>query len=1182
MPSTKCVLALLLLLATVIFLVLPVVAQVSSGSISGVVQDAQRAVVPNATVTLINQTQGAVIRSLATSSEGTFVFTPVAPGTYTITVEAPGFKKSTTQDIIVRATERVGLPPIVLEVGAVGESITVEASAVTLQTVSAERSGVVTGSQILEIGSLSRNINDLLKTMPGVTPDTNNVNGTRGDQGTWAIDGVTVTDTGCNCFAYRINTDTIAEFKVLAGGQQAEFGRSSGAAIIMVTKSGTQELHGSGYTYLRNEWMNANSWSNNYYGWPRPLARYRTQGGTVGGPLYIPGKFNTNKDKLFYYVTGEIYRTLAVESLQSRTMPTVLQRKGDFSQTRNASGQPVTIKDPAAGGAPFPGNIIPENRWDPLGVKAINWFPLPNREGINPTFNYQYEFKPKQERNDFTGRLDYNISDKWKFFFRFIRNKNHGYGSGGLGVGANIGVSPFINQETGQISATANLTTIITPTLTNEFNYGNSRNWLPNKPPDDSKYLIKNSGVKLPILYPNADPVGFMAGMRFDGMVNMNPPNWYANGVPYDNENPVVNYTDTIAKVFPKHMVKAGIFIEDALKRQTAYAPSPGTYYFTTDAANPLDTGWDFANLLVGTFQAFEQASVLSKGFYRYYNYEWFVQDNWRVRPSLTLDYGVRFSYLPHTFDEHNQMAGINPGLYNPAKAVKLYQKAINPATGQVAAYNPLTGQYLASTFIGAIIPGSGDMNNGLVQEGKNGYPKGLIDSPGVKVAPRFGLAWTPAGPGGKTVIRVGGGVFYERIVGNVAYYLITNPPTMRMPRYYYGTFNTLTTLPETYFPPAVGGVAKNGKIPDTYNYNVSVQRELPFAMLLDVSYVGTLNRHQTMQVPFNEPAWGSAWLPEFQDPTVTPKYDGTTTLPINFTRPYIGYAGRVSGTFAGHMANFGSSSQYHGLQVGLNRRMYRNVQFGLAYTWSKVLGTSSGYGTWSDLMHPTNIRKADYGPLTFDRTQVLTVNYIIDLPRGARPGTVLDNAVWRTILNGWQVSGITSMSSGAPSSLSWSWAGVSDPVRNRMITGNEDWAPRVVLTGNPNKSPGDRTLYEWINTNVVLPAPKGSQGMESAKNPVRGPGINNWDISLFKRINFGSEQRYLQLRLEMYNAFNHTQWSDVNRSVQFDRTTGKITNLPSALGGSGGRFGFGALGGAYGTSVRSPRNIQVAAKFYF
>jgi hypothetical protein len=791
---------------------LPALAQVSSGMITGIVQDAQRAVVPNARVVLMNQAQGAVVREVTTNAEGQFVFTPVLPGTYTVTVEASGFKKSTTTDIVVRTTERVGMPPIVLEVGAVGETVTVEASAVTLQTVSAERSGVVTGTQVLDLGSLGRSSMDFMKTLPGVTVDTSNVNGTRGDQGSWAVDGVTVTDTGCNCFAYRMNPDSIAEFKVLAGGRQAEFGRSSGANVILVTKSGTRDLHGSAYTFLRHEWMNANTWSNNYYGRPRPLSRIRTQGGTVGGPLYIPGKFNTSKEKLFYFVTGEIYRPLAVEALASRTVPTALQRSGDFSQTRDASNVAVIITDPANNGAAFPGNKIPQERWDALGVKALNWFPLPNKEGIDPTFNYQYEFKPKQSRNDVTARLDYNINSNWKFYFRFVRNKNHGNGSGGLGVGANIGVSPFTNGETGQIAAAANLTAVLSPTLTNEFNYGNSRNWLPNWAPEDSKYLRKNSGVNLPILYPKADPWGYMAGMRWTGIPNA--PDWYANGVFYDNENPVYNFTDTISKVFTGHVFKAGIFTENALKRQTAYAPSPGTYYFDRDSTYPLDANWPFATALLGNFRAFEQANVLPVGFYRYKNYEWFVQDNWRVRPGLTLDFGVRFAYLPHTYDENNKLAGINPGLFKPAEAVKLYQKAINPATGKLAALNPLTGAYSASTFIGAIVTGSGNMNNGLVQENVNGYPKGLIDAPGVKASPSFGVAWTPGGPAGKTVIRAGAGVYYERIVGNVAYYLLTNPPTMRMPRFYYGTFNTLSSLPETYFRRASAECRRTGNSP--------------------------------------------------------------------------------------------------------------------------------------------------------------------------------------------------------------------------------------------------------------------------------------------------------------------------------------------------------------------------------
>ena len=1137
----------------------PVRGQVASGSISGVVLDGQKAAVPNAKVTLINQAQGATVREVPSSGEGTFVFTPVLPGAYTLTVEASGFKKYSQQDITLYTGDKLGLPPVELVVGVVSDSITVEAEAVTLQTASAERSGVLTGTQMKELALVGRNFVELMKTVPGVSPDnTNSVNGQRSDSATFSIDGVTVMDTGSGWFSgFVVNTDNIAEFKLLSNSQQAEFGRSSGMNVSVVTKSGSRDFHGTGYWFLRNEWLNANSWDSNYYGYPRAMYRYRTQGFNLGGPVYLPGKFNSKRERLFFFAGLEFQRPRVVNPLVSRTVPTLRERQGDFSLTHDGSGLAVPIRNPLASGAPFAGNQIPQTQWHPLGDKVLKYFPEPNQDGINPTFNHQYQFEPKYKYSNDVYRIDYNISDSWRFYFRLIRSttiQTLQYTS--------IYISP-VDNPSGSIAGMGSLTTILSPTLTNEFSYGNSRNWFPLEPVSGSGHLRSVSGLSLPALYPDANPAGVIAGMAFGGIPN--PPNVLFSGFPYDNENPTVNWTDHLSKVFARHALKAGLFIESSFKRQSASVANNGTYVFSRDSANPGDTNWDFSNALLGNFQYFQQANTPLKGYYMARNYEWYIQDNWRLRPNLTLDFGLRFVLIPNMYDQKNQLSGFNPAVFDPAQQVKLYLRARNPATGQIAAYHPVTGQYRPSTFIGAIVPGVGSADNGIVQAGKD-YPRSLIDDTGLHLAPRFGLAWTPAGPSGRTVLRMGAGVFYERVQGNVTYPLGTNPPTIRVPAYYYGSFSTLGALTGTDFPALVGGVARDAKVPVVYNFNAGAQRQLPFRLLLDVSYVGSLSRHLSYQHPWNTPAWGSAWLPQYQDPTVLtgPKFDGTTTLPVNFTRPYVGYGGAATGG-SGQITIFGGSASYNSLQVSANRRMSSGLQVGLAYTWSKALGTASS--SFNSVVHPTNVRKAEYGVLTFDRTQILSFNYTYNLP--AFKGHV----VGRAILNGWQVSGITSLCSGAPGTLSYGQVNVGATALNRMITGSEPMAPRVVLTGNPNLSPADRTLYRWLDTSVVRPAVKGSQGMDSGPRTMRGPGVNNWDVSVFRKIRFTSnEQRYVQLRFEMFNAFNHTQWSSVNGAAQFD-ASGNITNLATAAN----RFGFGALNG-----VRPPRRIQLAAKVYF
>ena len=337
---------------------------------------------------------------------------------------------------------------------------------------------------------------------------------------------------------------------------------------------------------------------------------------------------------------------------------------------------------------------------------------------------------------------------------------------------------------------------------------------------------------------------------------------------------------------------------------------------------------------------------------------------------------------------------------------------------------------------------------------------------------------------------------------------------------------------------------------------------------------------HLVMLVPFNDLPFGSAWLPQNQDPTVVPKYDGTTTLPADMYRPYLGMLGPTTSNISnqGYITTFGGSANYNALQLGVTRRAARGLQAGAQYSWAKALGTASGTSGGNVGVSPIQIRKANYGPLTFDRTQSLSFNYIYDIPSVARKAGFLDNVPGRLLVNGWQFSGLTSVSSGPPVTVGYSVTGVSPALLNREITGSEDVAPRVVLTCNPNGS-GAGSLYNFVNVSCFAPAAKGSVGIDSGNNRIRGPGLNQWDMSLFKKVSLGKEQsRYVQLRLEAFNAVNHPEWSTFNSTIQFN-AAGKPVNLPAALGGTGGRFGFGAL-----NSVRlnSQRILQIAAKLYF
>lgn len=1150
-------------------IVLPVSGQATVGSISGSVLDPSGAIMPNANIVLVNPAQGAAsARQATTNGEGIFVFTPVLPGTYTLTVTMPGFKQYVQPNIVVNVADRIGLPAISLEVGAATESITVEAQAVRLETETAERSGVVTGKQMVDLGLNGRNFTGLLKTVPGVSADqgggTATINGLRNDQNNFTVDGQTVTDIGVNQqFAYRINVDAIAEFKVSTASQGAEFGRNAGAQIQVVTRSGTKDFHGTGYWFKRGEFMNANNFINNAAGIQRPAYRFMTAGFTAGGPIYIPGKFNTSKDRLFGFMSNEWNRSFTPGAIRQITVPTALERAGDFSQTRDAAGVVQIIRDPTTGQA-FPGNVIPASRFNEHGPSVLNWLPMPNISG-QPNYNYQSQVASSLPSYDQIYRIDWNINDNWRFYGRHLNSKqtqNNPYGR--ADSGNNLGISPLYAPTYGW-SLAANLVTLLGPTLTNEFQFGYTVNGIPgDAPPAGSPYYRSVSNINIPLLYPNADPIGLVPNFNFGGVPSATPGGTQMTsfaGLPYQNRNPVWNYTDNLTKIAGNHTLKFGLFIETATKTENPFRPVNGTIDFGRDSSNPNDSNWAFSNALLGNFRTYSQFNQLIVASYPYRNVEFYAQDTWKVTKKLTLNYGLRVSFIKPFHDTLGKMANFDYNAYDPAQAVQFYQP-VGTGTNR-RGQNPFTGEIVPAALIGAIVPGVGDINNGMVLSGQGNTPLGLIENRGAHWGPRIGLAYAFDN---KTVFRAGGGVFYDRIatfgIGITSNY-VTNPPSLRLAELYYGNLSTIGSGGATNFPTQITRISPDGHVPTVYNYNAGIQRDIGYQTTLEVAYVGSQSRHNYLAQPFNNVPFGSAWQPYSQDPTVPPQFDGTTNLLVNMYRPIPGYS-------AGNDWTWGGSSNYNALQVSVNRRA-STLQYGLAYTWSKALGVNQG--------HLTDARKANYGPLGLDRTQSLSFNYLYDIPSLANHVNALDNTAGKYVFDGWQLTGITSISSGAPVNVNYNVSGVSAQILNRQITGSEDVAPRPVLTCNPNRPGGDRDLNSFIDTSCFALAPKGSQGMDSGFNRLRGPGLHNWDMSVFKNIPFAENRVRLQLRLEAYNVFNHTQWGSFNGTATFNATTGRIINLPSQLGGTGGRYGFGAL-----NTVRanSQRILQIAVKLYF
>src|SRR5215470_10113263 len=425
------------------------VAQTVTGAVSGTIVDGSGNALAGATVRLINERTNDA-RVLTTNESGDFRFTAVLPGTYTIKVEQKGFSSFERRGNVLTASEHLSVGELLLKVGAVTETVTTVAEGTPVQTESVEHSALVTSKQLELVSQRGRDVTSLLKILPGVAyggesesagsgfgSGIPNIQGGRNTQPTFNVDGVRGNDLGSpNVFSSTVNFDAIGEVKVLLNGYQAEYASNSSASVNIITKSGSSQYHGGGYWYKRHEMFNANNFFNNNTLFtspltgntttvPKPRYRYNTLGATLGGPVWLPKVGEKVKDKLFFFYSYENQQTLNPQDLRQVTVPTALERQGDFSKSftsLNSAGQPVQliIRDPQTG-QPFPGNVIPANLINKNGQALLNVFPLPNATNLTITkgqYNYIFQESIKVPKQQNLFRIDYKPTEKDSFYVR--------------------------------------------------------------------------------------------------------------------------------------------------------------------------------------------------------------------------------------------------------------------------------------------------------------------------------------------------------------------------------------------------------------------------------------------------------------------------------------------------------------------------------------------------------------------------------------------------------------------------------------------------------------------------------------------------------------------------------------------------------------------------------------------
>jgi hypothetical protein len=1148
-----------------LLLLLPalLLAQNTSSGLSGTVVDAAGAVVPNVKVTLTGEGNG-FVRTVTTTSEGYFSFPDLTPATFTLSIEAPGFKKYRQTSISLNSDQQRSLGQIRLEVGQVSDSVTVTAEALVVDLATGERSGTLTGDQLDQIALRGRDVFDAVSLMAGVVdtsdgrdaPGPNSIaniyiNGGRGDQKNMTVDGVTNLDTGSNSTVHSMpSMDSVAEVKVLMSAYSAENGRNP-SAINIITRGGNTRYHGTAGYYFRNEALNANDYFSNLAGRPIPRYRYNIGSYTFSGPVPALHK------KVFFFFSQEFQRQVQNYGVKEVSVPTAREREGDFSQSYNTGGAPGSfhVNDPLNNKAQFPGNIIPASRITPLGKAVLNLFPLPNFVDPNAAtraqWNYYSNLSEPYPRRTETARIDFSPRDNWQLYVSLSNNSDsqavpYSAGAAGWVAGSlNFPLSPISFQQPGRL-ATLHSTNAISPSTFNEASFAVSQNTLTYEPLDPSLIDRSKLGITLGQRNPTLNVLNAIPNMTFGGIQNYANPSM-SDGTPYFNQNTIYSFTDNVSKVWDTHTFKAGVYYERGQKIQSANASTRGSISFNQDGNNPFDANNAYGTALLGYYDSYTESTGRPQGSWRYVNFEAFVQDTWRMRRNFSLDFGVRFYHDPPQYDDRNQLSSFSTTAYHAANAPVLLRPA--KVNGTNVALNPVTGQTYSNGLVGTFAPGFGDPANGMLIGGKNGVPAGLYTLPPVSVAPRLGFAWDPFGTG-KTAIRGGGGVYFDRIQGNPVMNLL-GPPVFYSPVNYYGSYSDIAATAASGLLSPTGTVyslASKGHQQVVYNFNFEIQRQIGRSDALKVGYTGSLGQHLLWQRNINPVPLGSSFLsvnPQNVNPQST-----SSALSANFLRPYQGW-GVIN------LYEFANNSNYHALLATFQHRMGRGMNVTANYTWSKVLDTSDAYSSSVDAF--VSPKSRNYGPAGFDRRHVFNVNFYWEMPK---PGRALGIRPMGWVTDNWTLSGVVRMMTGGPSTPGYSLVnGIASPTGS----GDESARPQVIdplaplaQRFAPPPEPANQANVPWA---IASTTPQlGNLG----KNTLYGPGTNNWDLSVYKNFKFG-ERVTSSLRLETYNTFNHTQFGGLNTTLQFD-PTGKMINT------------------AFDTpnSARPPRRMQLALRIIF
>ncbi len=1155
---------------------LPVLALAQSftASVRGLVTDASKAAIPAAKVVVTDADRN-VQRETVTDSLGRYVVTALPPGRYTLSAEAAGFNKFGMSAFPLQVQQQATID-IELSVGAVATAVEINSSAPLLNTTIATLGQVVENKYILSLPLAGRAPLALVALSPGVTPSNLNpggqsntnfvANGTRNSSADVLLDGMSVTNveqnSGITNLEYQPSVDVVQEFKVQTNFFSAEFGNTGGAVINVVTKSGTNALHGAVYEFHRNSALNANSFFSNRAGRALPDSKRNVFGGTIGGPVRIPKVYN-GKDRTFFFYDFEGSR-VASATTRNVTVPTLLERVGDFTDTRASNGRLITIYNPfntvrQANGTtlrqPFPDNKVPASSFSPIALRALATYPKPTSDGNAFTHanNYFAQGSNVSEGNQMDIKIDHVLNDKQRIMSRYSLN----FGNGTPAVLWGSLADPFSNGDSR--SRTQNFvfdfTRTHTATTLFTFRYGVLRQYAQTIPKSDG---FDPTSMGLPSIYltsglrqhPTFSPEGYQeTGQVGFGRIGRG-----------DDVNSI---TGSMTKIFGGHNLKTGA--EARLMRLNYLQPGypQGQFSFnrqiTSEDPNRGDSfqGNAIASMLLSWPSAGQyHIDPWSASASQYFGF--YAQDDWKITRKLTLNLGLRYDFdLPRT-ERYNRYSWFDFDSKSPI-AGRVPANAC-PACGN------LIGQFKFADS-DTRSPVSADYNN---------------------VQPRFGFAYAL---NERTSIRAGYGLFYtlsratvkghngsgfqtnsnlesSRDGGLTRFGSLENPyPSgLNIP-----PGNTLGDA--TFLGLGIGTDSRENQNPQYQQWNFSIQRALPGNSVFQVNYTGSKGTHLYFGGGVTnrnrlDPSYWAQGRTSLNALVTNPFYGVVTdptsrlsaqTVTLNtLLRPYPQYAGGVSGA-ARNIAN----SVYHGVQFQFERRFSHGLSILSHYTISKLIDDSSfsdGNVGWlggvTDVQNPFNLRlERAVSAMDVPQRLVLTFSYQLPFGKGKWLGSRWSKGL-DAAFGGWEVNGLLTFSSGFALNS-------GSQFRELPLQGATLWegVQRPNLIGDP-RLPGsvkDR-LNRYLNEAAFSrPAPDTYGSMPRTLPNYRSPGLRNGDVAMFKNIQL-TESKSLQFRLEAFNVTNTASFATPHMTF--------------------GATNFGVIDSYAGG--RGPRELQVAIKFYY